>query len=162
MATKEIDQEIIQRFEPLYKQAACGALSDWEDTANGALALVLVLDQFPRNMYRGTPAAFASDDLALEVVRRALARDFAKELPDLTRMFLYMPLMHSENLADQEICVRLFEAGGFGEKSLESAYEHLEAIKKFGRFPHRNAILGRTSSPEEEAYLAAQGGMGGY
>jgi len=150
------DAEIRQRFGELHAEVSRGEHEDWRATPRGALAYVIVLDQFSRNMFRGTPGAFASDPQALAAARDALARGVDQSLTPEERSFLYMPLMHSEDLADQERCVELFRALG-NAYSLGFAEQHRDIIARFGRFPHRNAILGRASSPEELAFLTQPG-----
>jgi uncharacterized protein (DUF924 family) len=146
------DTELRRRFLATHEAAAAGRLSAWEDTAEGALALVIALDQFPRNMFRGTARAFSTDALALAAAHRAIGRGFDLKMPMPERNFFYLPFEHSENLADQERCVALTEATGDAE-AVKWAKVHLEVIRRFGRFPHRNAALGRVSTPEEIAFL---------
>ena len=153
------DAEITTRFLPTYEAAAAGKLSDWEATPEGALALILVLDQFPRNMFRGDARAFAADAAARAVADRALARGFDGGVPRNERLFFYLPFEHSESMADQERCCGLFEA--LGEPDLLRWAElHADIIRRFGRFPHRNAVLGRTTTPAEKAYLDNDGFAG--
>lgn len=156
----ETDASIRQRFADLHAQARQGRLQHWLDTARSCLAFVLVTDQFPRNLYRGTPEAFATDDLALAAARRALAMAFDQEVQPVERAFFYLPFEHSEDAADQARAVALFEAmaeepgmTGFRDYALA----HQRVIARFGRFPHRNAILGRTSTQEELAFLREPG-----
>jgi uncharacterized protein (DUF924 family) len=154
------DREIINRFLPLHDQAAAGALDDWLTEAESALALVLVLDQFPRNMFRDTPRAFATDSVARAAASHALAQGFDRSMEPDRRQFFYVPFEHSEALADQEISLRLTAEmpGADQPKSLyQWALAHHAIIARFGRFPHRNAILGRTSTTEELAFLARPG-----
>ena len=153
------DSEIEKRFLNLFEAAASGRLTAWEGTAEAALALVLVLDQFPRNMFRGTARAFAGDELARAVADRALARGFDQQVPAGERIFFYMPFEHSENLADQERAVALLRATGNADL-MKWAELHADIIRRFGRFPHRNAVLGRTSTAEEQAFLDAGGFTG--
>ena len=150
------DTQIRERFLATHEAAAAGTLSAWEDTAEGALALLLALDQFPRNMFRGTARAFSTDALALAAARRAIERGFDQAVPMPERTFFYLPFEHSENLADQEHGVALFEATGAAE-AVKWAKVHLDVIRRFGRFPHRNAALGRVSTPEEIAFLEGGG-----
>ena len=150
------DAEIRERFLATHEAAASGQLSAWEDTAEGALALVIALDQFPRNMFRGTARAFSTDTLALAATRRAVARGFDRAIPMPERNFFYLPFQHSENLADQERCFALSAATGDAE-AVKWAKIHLDVIRRFGHFPHRNAALGRVSSPEEIAFLEGGG-----
>ena len=153
------DDAIRARFLGTYEAAAAGALSEWESTAEGVLALVVVLDQFPRNMFRGSARAFAADPLAREVVDRAIAQGFDREVPQGNRQFFYLPLEHSEALADQERCIALFRATGNAEL-LKWAELHADIIRRFGRFPHRNAVLGRTTTLDEQAFLDGGGFTG--
>jgi len=154
-STPEIDGLIRNRFERLWEQASQGELDAWQRTAEGCLALCIVLDQFPLNMFRGEAKSFASEQKALAVSRYAVSNGLDEQLPAERRVFLYMPLMHSENLADQDESVRLFEASGL-EGNARFARHHREIIRRFGRFPHRNALLGRTSRAEEKAYLTSK------
>lgn len=151
-----LDAEIRERFGALVTAAAAGELDDWLETPEGALALVILLDQFPRNIYRGTPAAFAADAKARAVADRALARGHDHQLAPARRMFLYLPFEHSEQLADQERSLALFTALGDAEL-LDYAVRHREIIARFGRFPHRNAVLGRPSTIEEQAFMTQPG-----
>lgn len=147
-----LDLTIANRFATLHERLATG-LPDtvWTDV-QAALAAVIALDQFPRNMFRRQPRAFATDTLAVQVTRNAVDKGLDAALDDDHKQFLYMPLMHSERLDDQERCVSLFEALGRPE-SLKFAREHRDVIARFGRFPHRNEALGRKSTAQEEAYL---------
>ena len=151
------DASIRTRFLPTYEAAAAGKLADWEATPESALALVIVLDQFPRNMFRGSPRTFATDTVALAVAKRALARDFDRQLELARRNFLYLPFMHSEHLADQLRCIELSRKAGRAE-SAKWAEHHADIIRRFGRFPHRNRLLGRATTPEEQVFLD-QGGF---
>jgi uncharacterized protein (DUF924 family) len=153
------DAEVRTRFLPTYEAAAAGRLSNWEATADGALALTIVLDQFSRNMFRGDPRTYAADPIARDVVKRAIARGFDQAAPDELRNFLYLPLMHSETLADHEQCIVLHRAHGDPE-GIKYAEHHADIIRRFGRFPHRNAILGRQTTPEEQAFLDGGGFKG--
>jgi uncharacterized protein (DUF924 family) len=153
-------------FGTLVVPARDGALDGWAKTAEGALALLLLLDQFPRNLFRGTAEAFASDAHAREVARRTvLARRFDLTLPAMARMFLYLPFEHGESMADQDLSVALFEglrdhpAHAAPDGAIDYAWRHRVVIGRFGRFPHRNAALGRVSTPAEQAWLAAGGGF---
>ena len=153
-ATPALDAEIRERFEPLWLQGAAGALDGWRDDADGALALAIVLDQFPLNMYRGQARSFATLPQAIAVTRHAVAQGLHRRLATTRVAFLYMPLMHSEDLVDQDESVRLFEAAGLASNA-RFARHHRALIERFGRFPHRNAILGRPSSEAENRYLAS-------
>jgi uncharacterized protein (DUF924 family) len=154
-----LDAEIAARFLATYERAVHGELSAWETTPEGALALVIVLDQFPRNMFRGQARTYAADTVARDIARRALARGLDREVPSADRRFFYLPLMHSEDLADQEHCVALARAYGDDEFT-KYAEQHAGIVRRFGRFPHRNAMLGRASTPAEQEFLDA-GGFGG-
>jgi uncharacterized protein (DUF924 family) len=159
-ADPAFDEDLRARFAADQRAAAAGAYDDWQSSADGCLALVLLLDQLPRNLYRGTPVAFASDEKARTVARHALAQGFDRGLPDVRRCFLYLPFEHSEDLADQETSMSLFAAlpsNVTNDESLAYAKWHYEIIARFGRFPHRNAVLGRKSTPEEEAFLKEPG-----
>ena len=153
------DSEIRTRFLGTYEAAASGALNSWEATPEAALALVLLLDQFPRNMFRGTPRAFAADPLARAVAHRAIARGFDERVPRSEQLFFYLPFEHSEDPADQERCVALCRNSADAD-ALKWAELHADVIRRFGRFPHRNPILGRASTPEEETFLASGGFAG--
>ncbi|MCK1512882.1 DUF924 domain-containing protein [Bradyrhizobium sp. 190] len=146
------DAEVRRRFLDLWQRAAAGELSSWETSDDGAMALVIVLDQFPRNMFRGDIRTYASDRLAREVAHRAIDRGVDARIDPELRQFLYLPLMHSEHLADQLRCIELQRAAGQAE-SLKWAEHHADIIRRFGRFPHRNRILGRITTPEEQAFL---------
>jgi uncharacterized protein (DUF924 family) len=153
------DAEISERFRATYDEAARGGLSDWEATPEGALALTIVLDQFPRNMFRHDARAFATDTAAHAVADRALTRGFDQKLPSNDRPFLYLPFEHSELMADQERSLALCRALGDAQ-TLHWAELHADIIRRFGRFPHRNAVLGRTTTPAEQAYLDNDGFTG--
>jgi uncharacterized protein (DUF924 family) len=157
---KKFDRDCRERFEFTVRAALDGALDKWMETPEGALALVIVLDQFPRNMFRGSYQAYAGDAHARRVAREALAAGFDAQLSPIERVFLYLPFEHSEDLADQDLSVRLFSALAHEpglEKGVESADRHRAVVRRFGRFPHRNAMLGRASTAEEEAWLAEPG-----
>ena len=153
------DHEIRARFVATYEAAAAGALADWEATPEGALALTIVLDQFPRNMFRGSARTYAADPLARAVADRALARGFDRFMTLADAQFFYLPFEHSEELADQERCCELFRAAGDAE-ALKWAELHTDIIRRFGRFPHRNKVLGRLTTPEEQAFLDGGGFTG--
>ncbi|MBA8667887.1 DUF924 domain-containing protein [Holosporaceae bacterium 'Namur'] len=147
----EFDTLITNKFYNIYKQASLERLAHWKNTPEGLLALIIILDQFPRNMFRDTPQAFSTDEKALNLVKYALHHIFDKQLSkNEYKHFLYLPLMHSENLEDQKLCLDLFKEQ---KEQLKYAKQHYEIIKKFGRFPHRNKILGRISSPKEIQFL---------
>jgi long-chain acyl-CoA synthetase len=153
------DAEIRERFLTTYEAAAAGRLNEWEAAPESTLALVIVLDQFPRNMFRGSPRSFAADGLALAIAKRAVDRGFDKTLDVQKRTFIYLPYEHSENLEDQEAGVALNRAAG-DQDSLKWAELHADIIRRFGRFPHRNAVLGRSTTPAEQAFLDAGGFAG--
>ena len=155
----EFDRLIRDRFEPLYEAAAAGDLDGWRENARSCLALVILLDQFPRNMFRGDPRSYAADRKAQEMAQYAVDHALDRELPEFQRMFLYMPFMHSEDLELQRRSVELFRGlGGEGEADPSSyAVQHMEIIERFGRFPHRNEILGRQTTPEEAEFLTQPG-----
>ena len=159
------DREIRERFEEDHLQAARGEYKAWEDTPRGRLALVILLDQFPRNLYRNSPKAFATDPMALDLCLRSIEDGFDEPLALIERTFLYMPLMHAEAVEMQEKCKRQFSLlvelakersamnVGYFTYSYEFAVKHAVIIERFGWFPHRNAILGRPSTPEEIEFL---------
>ena len=154
------DAEITSRFKDAHRLARDGAFDGWQDSAEGALALIILLDQFPRNMFRGTPEMFQADPKCREITRSALDHKFDAEVPQAARQFVYMPLMHSEELEDQELCVKLFEADPALEDNVPYAIDHRDIVLKFGRFPHRNEILGRETTAEEQAFLDGGGFKG--
>lgn len=158
-ATPEFDAEIRDRFLGLHERAVAGGFDASMDSVDGCFALLILFDQFPRNMFRGSARAFATDGKARAVAAHAIARGFDKEVSDVYRVFFYLPFEHSEDLADQERCVELMRSIGT-ERALKAALEHYDVIKRFGRFPHRNAALGRTSTPEEIEYLKDAHGWG--
>ena len=151
-STPEFDRQLQQRFEPLVVAAQKGLLDEWKNDPRSALALTLVLDQFPLNIYRGQAASFATEKSAIMVSKDAIAAGYDSALTNEEKAFLYIPLMHSENLADQDASVALFQKAGL-EENAKFAKHHRDIIKRFGRFPHRNAILGRASSAAEIEYL---------
>jgi uncharacterized protein (DUF924 family) len=146
------DAEVRRRFLGLWQRAVAGELSSWETSDDGALALVIVLDQFPRNMFRDDIRTYASDAQAREVAQRAIDRGVDARIDPALREFLYLPFMHSEQLADQLRCIELSRAAGHTE-SLKWAEHHADIIRRFGRFPHRNRLLGRATTPDEQAFL---------
>jgi uncharacterized protein (DUF924 family) len=151
------DAEVRRRYLELWRKAMAGELSSWETSDEGALALTIVLDQFPRNMFRGNAQAFSSDAKALEVASRAIARGADARIDPILLEFLYVPFMHSEEMADQLRCVELFQSSS---DNLKYAEEHADIIRRFGRFPHRNRVLGRATTPEEQAFLDTGGFSG--
>ena len=153
------DDQIRELFLDTYEAAAAGKLSGWEQSAQEALALLILLDQFPRNMFRGNARAFATDPLARAVAAGAIVRGFDSQVPKDLRGFFYLPFEHSEDLADQERCVAFHKAIGDAD-GLKWAEIHADIIRRFGRFPHRNAALGRVTTPEEQAFLDGGGFAG--
>jgi uncharacterized protein (DUF924 family) len=154
------DREIRARFGALHEQAAAGELAEWADHSADCLALILLLDQFPRNMFRGTARAFASDPLALRIAQGAIAHGFDGGMQPLERMFMYLPFEHAEWLEMQEKGCQLTKAlAQFPETEDVYRYAvlHRDIIARFGRFPHRNALLARDSTPEEEDFLKGPG-----
>jgi uncharacterized protein (DUF924 family) len=154
------DAQIETRFLALHAAAQAHALDDWKNDPHGCLALVILLDQMPRNMFRGTPRAFESDAQALALSDEAVTRGFDRELLPVERMFLYMPYQHSEDLATQQRSLELFaklEGEPSLKESIDYAHRHHDVIARFGRFPHRNAILGRVSTDAELEYLKQPG-----
>jgi uncharacterized protein (DUF924 family) len=153
------DDAIHARFLETYEAAAAEKLSHWEETATGALALLIVLDQFPRNMFRSDARSFAADPLARAVATRALARGFDQQTAMPERQFFYLPFEHSEAIADQENACALFAATGDTDL-LKWSQLHADIIRRFSRFPHRNAVLGRATTAEEQAFLDGDGFKG--
>ena len=168
VADDALDREVRQKFGGAMQLARSGALAGWRETSEGALALVILLDQFTRNAYRNTAAAFSGDAVAREVASLALDRGFDRELSIPGRLLLYHPFEHSEDLQDQERSVELFSAlaaespcewRDYVDSFLRYASAHLEVIDRFGRFPHRNVALGRESTAAEQEWLATHGGF---
>ena len=162
----ETDRAIRERFEAVVRQAARGELDAWAESPRGRLALIILTDQFPRNIYRNTPAAFGCDELARTWCKEGLRRDVHRTLRPIERVFFYLPLEHSESMEDQEQAVALFQelADSAGEQAremfrgfLDYALRHREVVARFGRFPHRNRILGRASTAEEIEFLKQPG-----
>ncbi len=158
----ELDAQITARFGPLVNAAIDGGLTEWETPLAKRLALIVLLDQFTRNVHRGTARAFAGDARAQLLALQTIAMAEDDELPRIGRVFVYMPLMHTEHLAVQRECLKLFselqrtspaELQRALEGNLRAARQHLAIVERFGRFPHRNAAMGRTSTPEEAAFL---------
>jgi uncharacterized protein (DUF924 family) len=152
------DRAVAERFGALHAEVAAGGKADWAKTPEGALALILVLDQFSRNMFRGTPKAFAQDEMAAAIAEKAIEAGFDHVVPPDLRFFMYMPFEHAESIAEQERCVLYMHA--FAPSVLPYAREHEKIIRRFGRFPHRNAILGRHTTPAEQAFLDGGGFAG--
>lgn len=156
--SEAIDTEIRERFLSLYQDARADRLEDWKQRAESALALTIIFDQFPRNLFRGSPRSFESDGLARDVALQALDHDFDRELAADQRQFFYLPFMHSENLQDQKRALDLYEKLG-DAKALDFAHQHHDIIARFGRFPHRNAVLGRDTTREEAEFLKTHSGF---
>jgi uncharacterized protein (DUF924 family) len=153
------DDAIRRRFLATWEAARDGKLDSWQDSDDGALALVIVLDQFPRNMFRGDARAFATDPTARTVAMRAIDAGRDVRVDSDLRAFFYLPLMHSEVLDDQLACVALYRRLGYAE-NLKFAEIHADIIRRFGRFPHRNAVLGRATTADEQAFLDSGGFAG--
>lgn len=151
-----LDEQIAARFGALHDQAKSGLLAHWRETPEGRLAEIIILDQFSRNIYRDEPESFASDDLARSLSIEAVQSGADKALSVERRVFLYMPLMHSEALEDHKVALEVFDQPGL-ENNLDFERRHLKIIERFGRYPHRNEILGRDSTPEERAFLTQPG-----
>jgi len=157
------DSAIRLRFEPVHLAAARGEYDAWRASAEGALALVILLDQFPRNLYRDSGHAFATDGKAKAIAKAAIAAGHDRQVDPALRSFFYLPLEHAESLADQEACIALFERlqADTGETDgLKWGLLHRDIIARFGRFPHRNAALGRTTTANEQSFLDAGGFAG--
>jgi uncharacterized protein (DUF924 family) len=153
------DGEIKRRFGALHKRAAPGELEGWAAEPEGALALLILLDQFSRNLFRGSPEAFAQDERARVVACHALDRGFDRKIDEPLRQFFYLPFMHSEGILDQERCVALCHSLA-DPGNLPFARDHERIIRRFGRFPHRNPVLGRHTTPAEAAFLDGGGFSG--
>jgi uncharacterized protein (DUF924 family) len=155
-ASEAFDAEVRERFGTLSESASCGELDDWARTPEGSLALLLLLDQVPRNIYRHTARAFRSDEKALALAKNAVSAGFDRSFGKHERLFFYLPFEHAEDRAAQDASVRLFEALGDDEYT-DYARRHRDVIYRFGRFPHRNEQLGRTSTEAEIEYLRQPG-----
>jgi len=154
------DTDFRTRFLAQHERAAAGELDTWADTAEGRLALLILLDQFPRNAFRGTARMYATDAQARRLALEGIARGDDTQVDATLRRFMLLPLMHSEDLADQDLCVEKTAALGDGGDTHRFALHHRDIVQRFGRFPHRNAILGRASTPDELQFMA-EGGFGG-
>ena len=146
------DQEIVARFGDVPDQIVAGGYAEWQNSAEGMLALILALDQFPRNMFRGTAKSFAFDEVALGLARSVIEKGWDAQIEGPLKPFFYLPFMHSENLDDQYFCLELYQKMN-DQSGADFAQRHLDIIERFGRFPHRNEILGRRSTEEELQYL---------
>lgn len=153
-STPEFDEELRQRFGAWVEAGLRGELNQWPESPRGALALVILLDQLPLNIYRGTARSFSCEAASIKVAASAIEKGWDEQLSSREKAFLYLPFMHSESLADQERSVELFRAANLKD-NLRWAEHHRELIRRFGRFPHRNALLGRESTQEERDYLAS-------
>lgn len=158
-STEELDATIQERFGETWERASLGEYCEWGRDPDRVLALLILLDQFPRNMFRGLDRAFATDRKALCVAKKAIELGFDMRVPEPQRQFFYLPLMHSESLTDQDRCVRLMmtRMPEGGEANLMHAKVHREVIRQFGRFPYRNAALGRQMTRQEDLYLKSGG-----
>jgi len=159
LADDAVDAEVADRFGDLWQAAAGGGLDHWVSGATGCLAFLIVTDQFPRNLFRGDPRAFSTDARAREAARQALFMGWDQDVPPPERQFFYMPFEHSEDLADQDLAVECFQTRMDNAETALHARAHRAIIQRFGRFPFRNVVLGRESSPEEMEFLA-NGGYG--
>lgn len=151
-STSEFDQQLLANYGEYWRQARQGQLDHWGETATGSLALVILLDQIPLNIFRGKPDSFSTEAQSIVVARSAIDRRLDIELTTQQKSFLYMPFMHSENLQDQALALELFDQPGL-EGNLRFSKHHHDIVERFGRFPHRNEILGRESSTAEVEYL---------
>ncbi len=157
---EDFDTLIKQQFSSAYDLARQDILEGWIDSPEGCLAYVILLDQFPRNMFRGTAQAFETDRKAMEATKYAISKHFDRVFPAIKKRFLYLPLEHSENIDDQELCMSLFkQIKAEDPLGFEYAQRHYDVIKEFGRFPHRNAVLGRETTKEEQDWLDEHGGF---
>lgn len=159
-STPELDKEILDKYQSVWEQAVAGEFYDWHKDAYGCLALVIILDQFPLNMFRGQAKSFASERQAVEVAWHAVKYNFDSHIDRDKLAFLYMPFMHSEHLSEQDLAVKLYREANL-DANLKFAEHHRNIIRKFGRFPHRNIILGRESTEAELQYLASDGAFKG-
>lgn len=158
--SSDFDEKIRSRFSSLYEKAAQGELESWKDSAESCLALIILLDQFPRNIFRGDAKMFKTDQQALKTAKYALKNDYDRQLLNVQRWFIYLPFEHSEDLEMQYRAVSLFHRlrhDPISAQAIDSAEQHLKVIEQFGRFPHRNEILGRESTAEEIAFLQQPG-----
>ncbi|MEP3226091.1 MAG: DUF924 family protein [Parasphingorhabdus sp.] len=153
----DIDEQIIERFQEVWEEQKTKVADDFLTSRDQALAAIILFDQFPRNMFRGSAEAFSTDHLALQIAKKAVDRELDQKLTEEQRMFIYMPFMHSEDLEDQTRSLGLFTALGV-EDNIKYAKAHRDVIAQYGRFPHRNAVLGRETRPEEQ--IAIDQGFG--
>jgi len=150
------DQSVKEKFQTLPDQIVDGQYDHWQTNPNGMLASVLALDQFPRIIHRGTARAFAYDETARKFAKTAIDQQWDQQVSNEIKAFFYLPFMHSEDINDQHFCLNLYRKAN-DEKGVGYARRHMELIEKYGRFPHRNELLGRKSTPEEENYLSTEG-----
>ena len=162
VADDSVDDRIRERYLPAWEDARSGALNHWKSTPEGSFAFILLTDQFPRNMFRGQGKAFLTDEMALSASREAIDRNWDLGIAEPERQFFYLSFMHSENLSDQDECIRLIRnrLPETGSENLIHAHAHREVIELFGRFPYRNDALGRKSTESEKAYIAEGGYVG--
>lgn len=151
-STNEFDAQLKERYELVWQQASDGLLDHWKESAEGALALVIILDQFPLNMFRGLGKCYSTEAKSRETASYAIEKNLDRYLTNKQKAFLYLPYMHSESLKDQQKGIDLFEAAGLDDNA-RFAHHHFGVVERFGRFPHRNDELGRESTNEEIAYL---------
>lgn len=159
-STPELDKEILDKYGSIWEQAFTGDLDGWMSEPEGCLALVIILDQFPLNMFRGTAKSFKSESKSIEVTKHVLKHQFEKKLDKNKLAFLFMPLMHSENLLDQDLSVSLFKEHKI-DGNIRFAEHHQRIIRQYGRFPHRNRILGRENTTDEIRYLESDEAFNG-
>ena len=159
-ASADFDAALAERFRDDYERAAAAVYAEWREAPQSSLALVLLLDQLPRNLFRNSPQAYATDRAAFEVAREAVARSYNQAVVWVRRCFFYLPFEHSESLADQETAIRLYATlPEHPDKAafVEAAHQHRAVIARFGRFPHRNRVLARSDTPEEREFLQEPG-----
>lgn len=147
------DREVEEKLGALYQQAAAGALDQWQEEFESCLALIILLDQVPRNLFRGQAKAFATDEKALKLTHHMVERGWDRGLPQMYRVFVYMPLEHCESLEGQDLCMQLMGELKDAEEWLKYVKMHRDIVARFGRFPHRNEALGRETTPEEAEFL---------
>lgn len=159
-STPELDNEIKNRYEKIWESASIGQLDEWKNTPEGCLALIIIFDQFPLNMFRGEAKSFQTESKAIEVAMAAINSNFDKKLSNDKLSFLFLPFMHSENIEDQELSVKLFRKYNL-VNNLKFAQHHRDIVQKYGRFPHRNKILGRENTKAESEYLMCKNSFKG-
>lgn len=159
-ATPDLDHEILTQYETLWLSAAAGELDAWREHGKGCLALAIILDQFPLNMFRNQAKSFSTERKAVEIAWHAVKHNLDQSLDKDQRIFLYMPFMHSEFMAEQDLSVKLYRENNLDD-NIKFAEHHRDIVKRFGRFPHRNVMLGRSSTEEEIIYLSSAGAYKG-